>query len=640
MEKAEIMVCVAALSITFWLLSHRYEGIWHDSILYAIVAAHYLYPEAFFRELFFAFGSQGDFSLYPAIFSWLVSSFGLDRASQYVTLTGGLLWCGAFFALGWVVFGAAIPFYFVALAGAVLTLPYSPNFGTFLINENFATARIVAMPLALFGIALDVSGRRVSAVMISLFATSLHPLLGIWGLVTVLFRRWTPSALLVVAILIFGAVFLPPLFFEAPLFQLMDAEWIELVSHTSIDVFLARGSELQVERFFFWISALLLGARFGEGRLRNCYSFVALMVSAGYFLSLLCSYFFPVVWVIQLQLWRGLWLGICLGIVALADVGWRYARRGCVEALLVSGAALLAYMLADNAVFVLVILGVGLALPGLASIRSEALSFLRSRTWLVALIVSGMLLVLLPNLALDMEISGARLSLSSAPSLMVLLGFFVGGGLCLGALLCAAMIEVPALRRVMLVAVVPLFVFALEQWDGRTGRARAQEALYLAEQAHPHPLSAYVANGEVVLWPGNEAEVWFRLKTAHYISWEQVVGMVFSQKKAIEARRRAERLALSSLRDENSIFMAKPELGLEAFRARVQTAGGSANDLRRYTVDSIKAKNISYLCEDPELDWIVAEPPENDQHLIAPPITLFSEGGQLRALYRCSNFRS
>jgi hypothetical protein len=52
------------------LLTHAYSGIRHDSILYFGQALLQLDPSTFSKDLFFEFGSQAQFTVFPQLMAW------------------------------------------------------------------------------------------------------------------------------------------------------------------------------------------------------------------------------------------------------------------------------------------------------------------------------------------------------------------------------------------------------------------------------------------------------------------------------------------------------------------------------------------------------------------------------------------
>lgn len=71
----------------FWLCLARYHGFFHDALLYTAMALEKLSPDNFRNDLPFRFGSQGEFSVFPVLFSLLMRATFLDH-----TACGEVLW--------------------------------------------------------------------------------------------------------------------------------------------------------------------------------------------------------------------------------------------------------------------------------------------------------------------------------------------------------------------------------------------------------------------------------------------------------------------------------------------------------------------------------------------------------------------
>jgi len=95
----------AALVVGVTLLFHPYWGIWHDSVLYLGQALALLYPESFRQDLFFAFGSQADYTLFPRAIAWLIERYGSGEVFRWLTLCGLV----AFVAASWQLIRHLIP---------------------------------------------------------------------------------------------------------------------------------------------------------------------------------------------------------------------------------------------------------------------------------------------------------------------------------------------------------------------------------------------------------------------------------------------------------------------------------------------------------------------------------------------------
>jgi hypothetical protein len=78
-----------------WLFAHRYFGIQHDGLFYAVQALAHNSPEAFERDIFFAFGSQDDYSLFSRIYARLIAWLDLSGAGLAGLVAAQLAWAAA-----------------------------------------------------------------------------------------------------------------------------------------------------------------------------------------------------------------------------------------------------------------------------------------------------------------------------------------------------------------------------------------------------------------------------------------------------------------------------------------------------------------------------------------------------------------
>ena len=346
-QRAEFAIFLALAASTLWLFNRPYTGIWHDAIIYSLLAARWLHPSNYSNELFFLFGSQDDFNLFTPTWAWLISWVGLDAANRIVVLLGGGLWCLSFAVLGRVFFGYALPTVFVTLLAATLSMPYSPNGATFILNETFATARVLSMPLALLGVSADLAERRKLGASLCLVSTALHPLLGIWGLLLVICRKWSRALTVLGAVAVFAFVFLIGPLLSTKLLHPMSPEWMTAVRHSSTDVFVDPKIDLSFGRPLFWIASLWLGVQLGQPRFRGLFFATLALTAAAYLLAYVCSNYYPARLIIQAQPWRVLWLATCIGLFALVDVVWRSIQKGANERLLAAFVLLMVFALVD-----------------------------------------------------------------------------------------------------------------------------------------------------------------------------------------------------------------------------------------------------------------------------------------------------
>ena len=55
--------------VALWVLAHPYGGLRHDGLLYAGQAMAHLRPDVFGRDLFFAYGSQDDYTIFGQVYA-------------------------------------------------------------------------------------------------------------------------------------------------------------------------------------------------------------------------------------------------------------------------------------------------------------------------------------------------------------------------------------------------------------------------------------------------------------------------------------------------------------------------------------------------------------------------------------------
>jgi hypothetical protein len=111
------------------------------------------------------------------------------------------------------------------------------------------------------------------------------------------------------------------------------------------------------------------------------------------------------------------------------------------------------------------------------------------------------------------------------------------------------------------------------------------------------------------------------LRTAHYASPAQAIGMVFSREKALLLFERVARI--------------------RAAYAYEQGQQANAASYRAFDFAMPQGKGIFKLCEDPDLDWVIAQPGDTSIQKAGKAFQVKDGAGVERwmYLYRCSDFR-
>lgn len=546
---------VFLLGFLLWMLNHPYQGIWHDTRIYGLLAAHWLNPAAYAGDLFFSFGSQGALSLFTPLFGELVRWLGLSRAAWWAVLGGGLLWIGACLGLARTMLGTGFAARFAVLLGAVVVVSYSPNASTFVLGENFATARSWAIPLGVASVAALAAKRQVWSLGLGLAALALHPLHGVWPLALWLLAPMrTPLAVGLALLPVALAAVLGAINLDLPHLRLMTGDWLGFAQGAA-DIMFKPPLQSRLPEYSGVLMALWLGARRGGEEWRPLYLRLLLLGVGGLGLALLASYAFPLEIVVQGQPWRVMALLIPMAAVAVIDAGRRAWQSSAAGRLVVGVAAVLASMGSNSLPGALCALAAASLMPSDWIVRIEAWLDHRRRLFGGVLAVFALAVVL--NVVAGWEIAGSQwlnpwwsgaewllglvagASWQVAAMLALVLGWLSGGG--------SAETWRNPLRRAVVIAVLAAIGLAtiatLFHWDRRAEYYRIAEACYLDARCPPHPFRQWIAPGNTVFWPERELTVWLELGTASYFGEIQSTGKVFSPGKFYEWQRRQDWVA-------------------------------------------------------------------------------------------------
>ena len=182
---------------------------------------------------------------------------------------------------------------------------------------------------------------------------------------------------------------------------------------------------------------------------------------------------------------------------------------------------------------------------------------------------------------------------------------------------------------------IPYLVYLMIDWDMRSPSVKRQEANYAVGKRARHPFMDHIHTGEVVAWAGQPLKIWFQLGTSGYVSTQQAIGIVFSSDKTFEAARRQHRMAVAAELKEG-------ESEKSAWARVLQSRLAENMDIKSihdYGVKGTTSAGISYLCQDPVLDWVVS-----DQDSISGEKSTWSASSEFHGdtlhLYDCRHLRS
>jgi len=509
-----------------WFIVRPYFGIRHDSVLYTAQALARLYPDIFGRDVFFAFGGQSGFTLYPdamaALFRWMPAGEGSKWVLFVVT-----------FAL-WV----AIALLFRRFLGArelllgLAALAVAPHlYGAqqlFAFAEPFLTARSVSEALTVFALGLYVARGWLASLPLLIAAAIMHPIIALPGLSVVWLcevqrdRRvgWVALPLLVAACLA-GVAGIAP--FDR-LFTAFDDEWNAILTHAI--VFLRNWDWTDWNIVIFDAATLLFCRRYAEGVLRRLLTAVLVTAGGGILLALVGADVLRNVLIAQLQLWRGLWLAHLFALMLLPWLGTRMVTDDRVTVLILLVASLFGIKVgAFSAVIALVV----------AVDRLEVIRRLLEVKYRWAIVLVAVTLVSRASVATFLAMLDALESynLDFLSLSLALLSIPALAAITVWSLLH---LQVLAGRGLSLVIGAVVFAIGFLSWDHRSEWQRFVED----GGGESRPFVDLVATDKQVYWEDGLAETWFLLRRASFHSSNQSSGIAFSRGTALEIRRRRE----------------------------------------------------------------------------------------------------
>ena len=526
----------ALLGVAILLLTRRYSGINHDSVLYLGQALMHQSPEIFGSDLFFLHGSQERYSLFP----WVVGKALGWLEPPTLFLWGALASSLLFAAASWYCVRSLLPVgqrYWAWLG--VLCLPsFYGMIELFSYGEQFFTPRPIAELLSLLCIAQLARHRLLAAAGCLALAALFHPLQAIaaalvaWPWLVMQDRRWLHAIWLGIPVAVLAAVGAGPF---GDLFRQADPDWLARLRGNTPQLFLSKWDAsdyrmLALDALLLVHASMRLRGRFGRWCVAALVG-LALGVSA----SLVLVDGLHLVLPAGLQLWRVQWLAHWFAMAGLAAILYTLANaRDWPRAILLVLVALLAWSspgwlwLPLAALYVAwpklfgserwrlqrllaCAFGMGIAILAISYALSEWMWFGLAHHRLDLYAVDRRLLAY-PLLALGLPLLGVHLwQRAGRPAR---LGLLVGG-------------------------LLPLLAISALRWDARPPLNRAFEG----NAARTDIFGVDIPEDAQVFW---DAEMtiapWLVLHRASYYSGTQLAGEIFSRDTAMDGHARADRM--------------------------------------------------------------------------------------------------
>ena len=578
------LVVSAAVILALWVLTRGYEGIRHDAELYVAQALARLRPEIFAEDLFFAFGSQADYTLFPRLHAFLIDRIGLAAADLCLVLSGQALWlAGAALLAGSL--GRALHRSAAGWLMLVMIVGMPANYGSGAIltyGEGYVTPRLFAEGATLAAMAAMMSGRRALLLALLTMATVLHPLVGLQAAAVAIVylalndRRW--ALLLIAGGIALSALALAGVEPAARLLQTMTGNWGEIVRARSPYNFPTLWSAREWASVAFTFTALTAGSLAVGGARRRGLAAVAVVAAAG-MVGAVAGDLTDNVLLIQLQGWRSMWLAHFLTYPALVLIALRLRHREAGPAIL----ALFAAAWADTPFPVMrgMLCAVALALAW-AEFRAQPVRISRGSRMMAfgcAAVAIGLWAVFhLWRLSAAWHVAPL---LDRQPLAMALDNQLIAVLLTAFAISVLAWLGGPGIARRVSVAILSLALI-VSAWDQRTPWRRSLAAP--AALSDVADVVEAVPEDVAVFWPESPLATWVLLGRTSYVSRIQGAGVVYASQTALAYRQRMGRVGVflppwSSEHPDFGPECIDVPLGADALEALTDTCA-AAPDLR------------------------------------------------------------
>ncbi|MGA8170389.1 MAG: hypothetical protein WB816_06110 [Methylocystis sp.] len=518
--------------IAFWFLRREYYGVWHDARIYMGRGLADLDPQGVGSDLFYRFDGQSSFSVFSKIVDALIPALGFANSALFLTVASLLLWLAALAALARQLATGRLK-WGILICVAASTGSYGAQ-GLLHYAEAFATPRPFAEAGVLAAFAALLAGRKLTATLLLLLAGLFHPIMALAGVGTFYFylcaedRRWIYLGVVGGVAVVLAALLGAPL--VSRLTQVFDWNWIVLLRLRSTYLFPTTWASTDWTPILVQSITLAFAAMLASGTIRRLFWCVLAASLSCLLVAVVLGDLYPVVLIVQAQLWRAVWLLALFGVVAMVfcvsrlwaeGIGGRVALAlfaiGWLSVNLVSSAmlcflALVYYRFRDflppeKAKWVAYGCWAAAAVSVIGEASVHAYNIFGA--WREA-----------PEGAFDLTYALTSSALLRTPA-MVLALMWVASNYRIS-------------TRAAVGPMVALVVLTLATWNGGTDYIRA-----LTSNKHSPELESMVAAhpGEV-LWVGESEAPWVWLERGNWVSNLQAGGTVFSRPLAMMWRDR------------------------------------------------------------------------------------------------------
>lgn len=538
------LIALLVVYVATWLLLTPYAGLTHDAQVYAFQALARHDPEGLGQDIFLRFQSQDAYTVFPALYAWLIAAIGPESAAAVLTFAFHWMWFVAAFLIARELLGTRLALLALGLLIAI-PAPYGGQ-RVFHLAEPFLTARLPAEVLSLLAIWAFLARRRILGAGFICMALLVHPLMAFPAALLCGFLwadEWRPNKvtipLLSAAVVCLAVVGSYVLGGDS---AVMSPDWVATAHSRSAFLFLDRWLPVDWNHTLLSLLTVMLAiVTKSSGSIPRLARSALFLGLAGLVLAFIASELLHLKLLMQGQPWRWLWPVRFLAIVSLPATVfaiWHRGGAGQGAALLLVSAWLTVSPVGTRSTAltmmptILAVAAIILCLAG-SQVPESTRTLARRGGLAVLAVVLGAVIVIA---ALGLAVSAKQGRQNAAEVTRVVLNLITPAVILL-TLTWYALIRLrrPATAGAILVAGLGALVFAAplaaEKWTMRQYEN--------ARQSFADWRALIPQHAEVFWWDGLR-EVWFLLDRRSYLTLSQGGGVVFSPQVSAELRRRAQ----------------------------------------------------------------------------------------------------
>ena len=531
-------ICIhPLLLLALWMVTRPYTGIVHDARLYAIQAIRHSRPWDFASDLFFQFGSQDSYTIVSFIYAPVIAALGPSGAHMAATFLAHAFWISALLIFSVEVVQSKRQAWMAAY-GVVLLNPAYGAMRVFGYGEPFATPRIFAEALVLLAVAALLRDRNTRCFVLLVAALLVHPLMALSGVAVALLvsvrdkrRLAVPAVILVMSVGTLAGQGVEPF---ARMLTSFDTDWFDAVAQRLPFALLSRWDAGSYVGLVLPVLSLVLYRRRANVAVRSTLDAV-MVVSA---LSVAVSWFGADVWrnvfVVNVQIWRSLWLLMLVGNAVTVPVLLALPNQSAAKRFL-------------SVAVCLTIAESWIRFPayasGVVAILASAIAAYEYRDLRTLPRSIGTALAVVACIAIALDLAAVWSFVSERTGddysrINALAVWLAVGTICVCVWLSR---HTPIVQGVLSVLALCL---ALYNVDRRSAWTR-----FVETDEHKQELSAFVANQQRVYWENGLGLLWLKLGKPSYYSCMQGAGVMFFRQTALEYQRRGSVLSILNTAD-------------------------------------------------------------------------------------------